>query len=69
MSVKGYLPELKNKEFVGEIISINDKSEFTPRNVLTKQERALLVFQVKVKFENTMEILKPGMTLEIKMAS
>ena len=66
--VRGYLPELKGKEFIGKIIFINDKAEWTPRNVLTKSERERLVFLVKTRFQNQDESLKPGMTLEVKLA-
>lgn len=66
--VRGYLPELKGKEFIGKIIFINDKAEWTPRNVLTKSERERLVFLVKTKFQNRDESLKTGMTLEIKLS-
>ena len=66
--VRGYLPELKSKEFIGKIIFINDKAEWTPRNVLTKSERERLVFLVKTKFQNRDESLKTGMTLEIKLS-
>jgi HlyD family secretion protein len=65
--VKGYLPELKNKEFLGKIIFINNEAEFTPRNVLTKRERERLVFRIKAKFINEDNILKPGMTIEVKL--
>jgi HlyD family secretion protein len=67
MKVKGYLPELKNREFDGVIVKINDEAEFTPKNVQTQAERERLVFGVKVSFRdsNAEEILKPGMTIEM----
>lgn len=67
MEIKGYLPELANREFTGKISFINEKSEFTPRNVLTKSERSRLVYRVKINFKNTDDILKSGMTLEVKL--
>ncbi len=69
MALKGYLPELKNREFFGKIIKINDEAEFTPKNVQTRSERERLVFGVKVSFlgSNEQEILKPGMTIEVKL--
>lgn len=68
-TLKGYLPELNNREFDGKIIKINDEAEFTPKNVQTRSERERLVFGVKVSFlgSNEQEILKPGMTIEIKL--
>ncbi len=69
MKLKGYLPELNNREFDGKIIKINDEAEFTPKNVQTRSERERLVFGVKVSFlgSNEQEILKPGMTIEVKL--
>jgi membrane fusion protein YbhG len=69
MKLKGYLPELNNREFGGKIVKINDEAEFTPKNVQTRAERERLVFGVKVSFlgSNEEEILKPGMTIEIKL--
>ena len=65
----GILPELKNKEFQGHIIKINDEAEFTPKNVQTQAERDRLVFGIKVGFEesNADETLKPGMTIEVQL--
>ena len=69
MTLKGYLPELSNREFDGKIIKINDEAEFTPKNVQTRSERERLVFGVKVSFlgANEQEILKPGMTIEVAL--
>ncbi len=69
MKLKGYLPELNNREFDGTIIKINDEAEFTPKNVQTRSERTRLVYGVKVSFlgANEQEILKPGMTIEVKL--
>jgi HlyD family secretion protein len=69
MKLKGRLPELNNREFDGTIIKINDEAEFTPKNVQTRSERERLVFGVKVSFlgSNEQEILKPGMTIEVKL--
>jgi HlyD family secretion protein len=69
MKLKGYLPELRNREFDGAILKINDEAEFTPKNVQTRAERTRLVYGVKVSFEesNAEEILKPGMTIEVAL--
>jgi len=69
MKVKGYIPELNNRAFDGTIIKINDEAEFTPKNVQTRSERERLVFGVKVSFlgSNEQEVLKPGMTIEVKL--
>ncbi|MCB0502691.1 MAG: HlyD family efflux transporter periplasmic adaptor subunit [Bacteroidetes bacterium] len=40
------------KTIEGEIIWINDKAEFTPKTIQTKNERANLVYAIKVKVVN-----------------
>jgi HlyD family secretion protein len=63
----GLIPEADNKEIEGVITHINDEAEFTPKNVQTRQERSRLVYGVKVTFQNKDNILKPGMTVEVKI--
>ena len=67
MKVTGFLPELKMQSFEGKITYISDAAEFTPKNVQTREERTRLVFGVKIVFPNTNELLKPGMSLEVKL--
>jgi HlyD family secretion protein len=47
--------------FTGVISEISQRSEFTPRNVQTQEERVKLVFAVKVTVRNAGRLLKPGM--------
>jgi HlyD family secretion protein len=67
--VIGIVPEIPDRQFEGEIIKINSEAEFTPKNVQTQSERTRLVFGIKISFSgaNNDEILKPGMTIEIKL--
>ncbi|MEZ4642531.1 MAG: efflux RND transporter periplasmic adaptor subunit [Chloroflexota bacterium] len=51
--------------FVGEVTGIGDQAEFTPRNVTTAAERALLVFAVEIRLPNTDGLLKPGMPADV----
>ncbi|MCM2322021.1 MAG: efflux RND transporter periplasmic adaptor subunit [Oligoflexia bacterium] len=68
MSVAAYLPELgARKSLEGRILKINEEAEFTPKNVQTREERTRLVFGIKVGFENRDELLKPGMSVEVKL--
>ncbi|MEI6790529.1 MAG: efflux RND transporter periplasmic adaptor subunit [Myxococcaceae bacterium] len=69
MKLIGRVPEIKDRIFEGTIIKINSEAEFTPKNVQTQSERTRLVFGIKVSFlgSNQDEILKPGMTIEIKL--
>jgi HlyD family secretion protein len=54
-----------NRQFHGRIKEISQKAEFTPRQSITQQERANLVFAVKVKINNSDQILKPGMPADV----
>ncbi|TAK16430.1 MAG: HlyD family efflux transporter periplasmic adaptor subunit [Acidobacteria bacterium] len=47
----------------GRIAYISPQAEFTPRNVQTADERAKLVYRVKVTVDNAKGVLKPGMSV------
>lgn len=51
--------------FEGHIKEISDSAEYTPRNSITKRERANLVFAVKVALPNEEGIFKPGMVADV----
>ena len=55
----------KQKEMSGEIYWVSSKAEFTPKTIQTKDERANLVYAIKVKVMND-GYLKIGMYGEIK---
>jgi len=59
--------EKKYKEYTGNIIWISDKAEFTPKTIQTKEERANLVYAIKVKVKND-GFLKIGMYGEVKLS-
>jgi len=54
------------REYPGVVQWISDKAEFTPKTIQTKDERANLVYAVKVKVKNN-GFLKIGMYGEIKL--
>ncbi|BBB91274.1 MAG TPA: efflux RND transporter periplasmic adaptor subunit [Methylomusa anaerophila] len=54
-----------DRTFSGEIKEISQNSEYTPRQSLTENERANMVFAVKVKINNAEGILKPGMPADV----
>ena len=56
----------KYKEYSGEIVWISDKAEFTPKTIQTKEERANLVYAIKVRVKND-GYLKIGMYGEVKL--
>jgi len=45
----------------GRVVAISPQAEFTPRIALTEQERADLVFGVKVALTDTTGLLRPGL--------
>lgn len=45
----------------GKVSYISPQAEFTPRNVQTADERAKLVYRVRIAVDNSAGILKPGM--------
>ena len=47
--------------FPGTVDLISNQAEFTPKNVQTQEERANMVFAVKVSLQNPDHALKPGM--------
>ena len=53
------------KEYPGIITWISDKAEFTPKTIQTKDERANLVYAIKIHIKND-GLLKIGMYGEVK---
>ncbi len=58
--------EKETKEYTGKIVWISDKAEFTPKTIQTKDERANLVFAIKISVVND-GYLKLGMYGEVKL--
>ena len=56
--------EKEFKEYTGQITWVSDKAEFTPKTIQTKEERANLVYAMKVSVKND-GYLKLGMYGEI----
>ncbi len=52
----------------GTVTFVSPKAEFTPRNVQTADERAKLVYRVKVTVDNREGVLKQGMPVEAELA-
>lgn len=57
-------PEGNYKNYAGEIMWVSDKAEFTPKTIQTKDERANLVYAVKIRVKND-GYLKLGMYGEV----
>jgi len=69
-TVKVYSDEGKDqyREYAGTVYWISDKSEFTPKTIQTRDERANLVYAVKIRVKND-GFLKLGMYGEVKFQS
>jgi HlyD family secretion protein len=66
-SVKVYVDngDEEQKEFKGEVYWVSSKAEFTPKTIQTKDERANLVYAIKIRVKND-GYLKIGMYGEVK---
>ena len=66
-SVKVYADQGKSdsKEYTGKLVWISDKAEFTPKTIQTRDERANLVYAVKIAVEND-GLIKLGMYGDVK---
>lgn len=58
---------LEGKEIKGEIVYISPEAEFTPINIVTKEDRMKLVFAVKVRILDNLDSIKPGMLLDVNV--
>jgi len=55
------------QSFAGRVVFIASQAEFTPQNVQTKEQRATLVFGVKIEIPNPDHRLKPGMPADARI--
>lgn len=61
------IDSIPDKVFQGTISEIATKAEYTPRQTITRDERANLVFAVKIALINDQGIFKPGMPAEVRI--
>jgi len=66
-----WLDGYPDRPIPGEVVAIRPRAEFTPRIALTEEERADLLFGVKVALSDTTGLLRPGLpaTVELERAS
>jgi len=57
----------EGRSLAGRVVAINPKAEFTPRVALTEQERADLMFGVKVEFANPAEAPHAGLWVSVTL--
>lgn len=63
------LDDLPDREFPGRIVSLATKAEFTPRVALTENERADLLFAVRVELDDSTGTLKPGLPVTVSFGT
>ncbi|MGQ0712549.1 MAG: HlyD family secretion protein [Gemmatimonadaceae bacterium] len=63
------LDDLPERRFPGRVASVATKAEFTPRVALTEEERADLLFAVRVDLDDTTGMLKPGLPVTVRIGS
>ncbi len=62
-----FVDAFPGRAFPGRVSEIASQAEFTPRNVATHQERAKLVFAVRLTLGNPEGLLKPGMPADARI--
>jgi HlyD family secretion protein len=61
------LDGMPDRAFTGRVVAISPRAEFTPRVALTDEERADLLFGVKIAFDDTTGALKPGLPVTVRV--
>jgi HlyD family secretion protein len=57
----------KDRVFPGRVVEIATRAEFTPRAALTEEERASVVFGVKIAMDQSGGALKPGLPADARI--
>jgi HlyD family secretion protein len=65
LEVKVRVDSFPRRDFAGVIRRVHREAEFTPRNVQTRDERVLQVFQTEVVIEDPDGVLRPGMNADV----
>lgn len=52
--------------FDAEVVYIASEAEFTPSNIETEEQRAKLVYEVRLAVSDTGAVLKPGMPVDVE---
>jgi HlyD family secretion protein len=64
-----YLDAMPDRAFRGVVTALSDRAEFTPRVALTRDERADLVFGVKIQLTDTTTTLKAGLPVTVRFTT
>jgi len=61
------LDAFPDRAFEGRVVAVSDRAEFTPRVALTEEQRADLLFGVKVEFDDGTGMLKSGLPVTVTL--
>lgn len=62
-----YSDSYPDRKVVGRVVYISDKEEFTPKNLVTKDERAKMVYSVKIAIDNKEGVFKAGQYVDVRL--
>lgn len=62
-----FVDSYMNEIFPGKVVRINNRAEFTPKNIQTKEERMNTVFEVTIETLDTKGIIKSGMPVDVNI--
>ena len=68
-SLSATLDAFPDRQFKGRISAIGTRAEYTPRVAMTRDERADLVFAVRVEFADSSGTLKAGLPITVHLAN
>ena len=60
-----HVDPFKEKRFKGKVVEINQQAEYNPRMSLTQDQRANMVFWIKISIDNSECVIKPGMPADV----
>jgi HlyD family secretion protein len=66
-AAQAVLDAYPGRRFPGRVVAVRDKAEFTPRVAFTEEERADLVFGVKIELQDSTGLLKPGLPVTVSV--
>jgi HlyD family secretion protein len=61
-----FLTGVTDRSWKGTVTVINPRAEFTPRAALTEEERADLMFGLRVQVDDTTGAIKPGLPASVR---
>jgi HlyD family secretion protein len=64
---KIFIDSHSEKAYAGKVTRINNKAEFTPKNIQTKEERVNTVFEITIQALDSEGAIKPGMPADVNI--